>query len=115
MSAALRLWAGIGICVGAAGFLCVLLSTNADSRFVAPAVTLQAVILAALYFGRLSALIGSIAANLTLILFLFPPVGSVFVRDSLETAMLVLFQLASLVIVLISPDLQSRRSKLFPL
>lgn len=110
----LKPWAGIGICVGAAALLCILLSDSADSRFVAPALALQAVILAALNFGRISALVGSIAASLIFTFFLFPPVGSVLIRDRLEMAMLLLFQVASIVIAAISPRLRSRQLDLFP-
>jgi K+-sensing histidine kinase KdpD len=113
MNAKLRPWVGIGICIAAATLLCVLLKNSADTRFVAPAVSLQAVILAALFFGGRSALIGSVATSLILMLFLFPPRGSVFIRDPLETAMLVLFQAASIVIAVMSPSLRSRQSNPF--
>ena len=113
MNAILRPWLGIGICIAAAALLCLLLKNSVDTRFVAPAVSLQAVILAALFFGRRSALIGSVATTLILTVFLFPPMGSVFIRDPLETAMLVLFQVASIVIALMSPSLRSRQSNPF--
>lgn len=110
---AVRPYVGIGICVGAAALLSLLLSDSADSRFVAPALALQAVILAALNFGRVSALVGSFAASLIFILFLFPPVGSFIVRDRLEMAMLLVFQAASIVIAMIAPRLRSRHFDLF--
>jgi len=113
MNARLRHWAGIGLCVGAASILCLLLKNNAGTRFVAPAVSLQVVIVAALYFGRKSALFGSIATTLILTFFLFPPMGSVLIRDTLEIGMLLLFQLASILIAFMSPDLRSRRSNPF--
>jgi|SRR6516164_6922335 K+-sensing histidine kinase KdpD len=107
--AVLRPWLGIGICVGVAVLLCRLLSDSADSRFIAPALALQAVIVAALSFGRISALIGSVAASLIFILFLFPPLGSMVIRDRVEMTMLLLFQAASIVIAVISPRLRWRR------
>jgi K+-sensing histidine kinase KdpD len=113
MNPKLRPWLGIGICIGSAVFLCLLLKNSADTRFVAPAVSLQAVILAALFFGRRSALIGSVATTLILTFFLFPPRGSVFVRDPFETAMLLLFQVASVVVAFMSPSLRSRDSNPF--
>lgn len=113
MAATLRPWMGIGICVAVALLLCLLLNNSAETRFVAPAVSLQAVILAALCCGRMSALIGSIATTVILTLFLFPPMGSVFIRDPFETTMLLLFQLASIAIAFMSPSLRSRRSNPF--
>jgi len=103
---------GIGICVGAAGLLSLLLSNSADSRFVAPALALQAVILTALNFGRISALVGSVAASVIFLVFLFPPLGSVLIRDRLEMSMLLVFQTASVVIAIITPRLR-RHSRLF--
>jgi K+-sensing histidine kinase KdpD len=109
MGAARKVWAGVGICVGAATLLCLLLNNSVETRFVAPAVSLQAVIFTALYFGRTPALIGSVATSVILTLFLFPPVGSVLIRDPLEIAMLLLFQLASIAIAFMSPRIQLRR------
>ena len=113
MSTALRPSAGIGICIGAAALLCAFLNNTVETRFVAPAVLLQAVILVALYFGRISALIGSLGISLILTLFLFPPVGSVLIHNRTEGAMLLLFQLASILIAWMSPNLRSRQSKPF--
>ena len=113
MNARLRPWLGIAICIAAAALLCLLLKNSADTRFVAPAVSLQAVILTALFFGRRSALIGSVATSIILTVFLFPPMGSVFIRDPLEAAMLLLFQAASIVIVWMSPNFRSRQSNPF--
>jgi K+-sensing histidine kinase KdpD len=104
---------GIGICVGSALLLCLLLNNSAETRFVAPAISLQAVILVALFFGRISALIGSLAITVILVLVLFLPLGSVLINDRAEGAMLALFQLASIVIAMLSPDLRSRNSKPF--
>jgi K+-sensing histidine kinase KdpD len=113
MTAALKPWAGIGICVGAAALLCLLLEKSTDTKFVAPAVSLQAVILAALYFGRISALVGSIAASVILTIFLFPPLGSFLIHDSVERTMLFVFQAASFVVAYMSPGVPPRRSQRF--
>ena len=104
---------GIGICAGAALLLCLLLNNSTETRFVAPAISLQAVILVALFFGRISALIGSLSISVILGLVLFPPLGSVLITDRAEGAMLALFQIASIVIALLSPDLRSRNAKTF--
>ena len=109
-----RSWAGVAICVAAAALLCILLNDSADSRFIAPAVCLQAVILVALYFGRVSALAGSAASSLILTLFLFPPLGSLAIHDRLEMGMLLVFQASSILVALISPRLRVRRWDLFP-
>ncbi len=111
---ALKSWLGIGICVAAAAFLCILLNDSADARFIAPALCLQAVILVSLYFGRVSALVGSAVTSLILTLFLFPPIGSLRIHDRLEIGMLLVFQAASILVALISPRLRPRRWDLFP-
>lgn len=94
---------GIAACVGTAVLLTVFLKDGADIRPAAPAICLQVVIFASVYWGRLSGIIGSITASLTFDIFLFPPIGSIAIRDPIELAMLTLFQLAALGVFLISP------------
>jgi K+-sensing histidine kinase KdpD len=94
---------GIAACAGTAVLLTIFLKDGADVRPAAPAICLQVVIFASVYWGRLSGIIGSITASLTFDIFLFPPIGSMAIRDPTELAMLTLFQLAALGVFLISP------------
>jgi K+-sensing histidine kinase KdpD len=99
----LKSFFGITACVGTAVLLTIFLRDGEDVRPAAPAICLQAVIFASVYWGRLSGIIGSVSASLTFDIFLFPPIGSMAIRDPLERAMLMLFQLAALGVFLISP------------
>ena len=94
---------GIAACAGTAVLLTIFLKDGEDIRPAAPAICLQAVIFASVYWGRLSGIIGSITASLTFAIFLFPPTGSLVIRDPTERVMLTLFQLAALGVFFISP------------
>jgi K+-sensing histidine kinase KdpD len=94
---------GIAACVGTAVLLTIFLKDGGDVRPVAPAICLQAVIFASVYWGRLSGIIGSVTASLTFDIFLFPPIGSFVIQNPTERVMLTLFQLAALGVFLISP------------
>jgi K+-sensing histidine kinase KdpD len=99
----LKLLFGIAACVGTAVLLTIFLKDGEDVRPAAPAICLQAVIFASVYWGRLSGIIGSITASLTFDIFLFPPIGSMAIHDPIERVMLTLFQLAALGVFFISP------------
>jgi K+-sensing histidine kinase KdpD len=62
---------GIVACAGTAVLLTIFLKDGADVRPAAPAICLQAVIFASVYWGRVSGVIGSIAASLTFDIFCF--------------------------------------------
>ena len=99
----LNLCLGVGACAGVALLLSLFLYDSADARLAAPAICLQMVIAASLYWGRLAGLIGSVIATLTFQVLLFPPLGSFAVPDPTERAILILFQLSAIAVVLLSP------------
>ena len=103
MHVALKSVFGIGACAGVAVLLSMFLDDSPDARLAAPAICLQVVIAATLYWGRLAGLIGSVIATLTFETLLFPPVGSFVVPDPTERTMLILFQLSAIGVVLLSP------------
>lgn len=74
----------------------------------APVICLQTVILASLFWGRLSGLAGGLFASLTFAIWLFPPIGSLAIHDPVDRIMLVIFLLSAFVIVLLSPHKSSR-------
>lgn len=74
----------------------------------APIICLQTVILASLFWGRLSGLVGGLSASLTFAIWLFPPVGSLAIHDPVDRIMMAVFLLSAFIIVLLSPNRSSR-------
>lgn len=103
MRTALNSCLGIAACAGVAVLLSKFLGDNADARLAAPAICLQVVIAATLYWGRMAGLVGAVAATVIFELLLFPPLGRFAVNDPTERAVLIFFQLAAIGIVLMSP------------
>ena len=91
------------VCAGAAVLLSALMNSGWEFRVVAPMICLQAVIVVSLFWGRLPGLVGAVAASLTFAIWLFPPIGSFAIHDPADRVILLLFQLAGLTIVLLSP------------
>jgi len=69
----------------------------------APMICLQAVIVAALFWGRVPGFVGALAAGLTFAIWLFPPIGSLAIQNPADRIILLLFQLAGLGVVFLSP------------
>ncbi len=103
MRAALNSCLGIAACAGVAVLLSMFLGDKTDARLAAPAICLQVVIAATLYWGRMAGLIGAVAATVIFELVLFPPFGSFAVHDPTERAVLIFFQLVAIGVVLLSP------------
>jgi K+-sensing histidine kinase KdpD len=102
MHSALKSGLGIAACTGLAAFLSILLNDGGEIKLAAPVLCLLVVILTSYYWGRLSGLIGSLAATLTLALMLFPPLGSLRVQEPTARMVLILSQLCAIGVVLIS-------------
>ena len=64
---------------------------------------LQAVIVASLLWGRLPGFVGAVSASLIFYIWLFPPIGTLVIQNSVDIIILLLFQLACLGIVFLSP------------
>ena len=103
MHITLRTLAGIAVCTATAGVLTAFLRDGASIRLVAPAICIQAVIVTALFWGRIAALIGAILAGVTFALWLYPPYGHLWIHDPGERVMLTLFEFAAMCVVVISP------------
>jgi K+-sensing histidine kinase KdpD len=101
---------GLILCEGLAALLSVLFNSDAESRQIAPWICLQAVILAGVLCGRLSGLVGSIAATLTFAIWLFPPVGSMAVHDAFDLLTLLGFQLIAIGIAAMCPQRPSGKA-----
>lgn len=111
MHITLRTLAGIAVCTGIAALLTVFLRDGASIRLVAPAICIQAVIITALYWGRIAALIGAIIAGLTFALWLYPPYGHLWIHDPAERITLTLFEVAALCVVTLTPPDRSGISR----
>jgi hypothetical protein len=95
---------GLILCEAMAALLSILFNNDSESRLVAPWICLQAVILAGVLCGRLSGLVGSIAATATFATWLFPPVGSMAVEDYPDWAILLGFQLICVGVAFLCPQ-----------
>jgi len=105
---ALTVCLGAVFCAGVAALLCVFTNDGWEFRLSAPIICLQTIILASLFWGRLSGLVGGLSASLTFTIWLFPPIGSLAIHDPVDRIMLVAFLLGAFVIVLLSPNKSSR-------
>jgi K+-sensing histidine kinase KdpD len=93
----------MAVCPAVAVFLTFFLRGGDTIRLAAPAICLQLVIVTALFLGRVPAMIGAVLAGFTFALLLYPPYGSLWIHDPTERIVITLFQLAALVVALISP------------
>ena len=103
----LKTLAGIAVCAATAASLTLLLRDGANIRLAAPVICIQTVIIAAMFWGRLSALIGAVVAGVTFALWLFPPYGHLWITDPAERITLTLFELAALCVVVLAPPARS--------
>ena len=110
MQISLKTLAGVAVCTATAVVLTLLLRDGATIRLAAPVLCIQTVIIATLFWGRLSALIGAIVAGLTFALWLYPPYGHLWISDPAERITLTLFELAAVCIVCVSPPARSLAS-----
>jgi hypothetical protein len=83
--------------------LSILLNDSGEIRLAAPFLCSLAAIPATVYWGRLSGIMGSLAASFTLAVLLFPPVGSLEVQDFSARAILILSQLGAIGAAMIAP------------
>ena len=95
--------AGTVVCAATALSLTLFLRDGATIRLAAPAICIQVVIITALFWGRMSALIGAVIAGMTFALFLYPPYGHLWVHDPAERVMLTVFEIAALCVVRLTP------------
>jgi K+-sensing histidine kinase KdpD len=108
VSVALKYLAGIAVCGVTALMLTFFLRGGGSIRLAAPVLCLQVVIVAALYLGRVPALIGAVIAGLTFALWLYPPYGHLWIHDPAERVVLTLFQLTALGVTQILPRTKLR-------
>lgn len=95
--------AGVAICSAAAMFLCLILNEGRESRLAAPAVCLLVVIVTSIYLGRLAGILGAAAASCVLAIFLYSPVGSLYVEEHAARTMLNLFLIGAIAVGLLVP------------
>lgn len=91
------------ICASAAVVLCTLMNDGWEFRVAAVMICLQAVIVVSLFWGRIPGIVGAISASMIFYVWLFPPVGTLVIENPSDRLILLLFQLAGLGIVFLSP------------
>ena len=88
--------------------LCALMNNGWEFRVAAPMLCLQAVIVVSLFWGRIPGIVGAVSAGTIFYIWLFPPVGTLIIENPSDRVILLLFQLAGLGIVFLSPRDPSR-------
>lgn len=111
MGVTLKNIAGTVVCAATAFSLTLFLRDGATIRLAAPAICIQVVIITALFWGRMSALIGAIIAGMTFALFLYPPYGHLWIHDPAERVMLTVFEIAALCVVRLTPPDSTNTSR----
>ena len=96
------------VCAGAAVLLCALMNNGWEFRVAAPMICLQAVIIVSLFWGRVPGIVGAVSAGIIFSVWLFPPIGTPIIQNASDRVILLLFQLAGLGIVFLSPRDPSR-------
>jgi K+-sensing histidine kinase KdpD len=94
------------ICGGLAALLC-LLQGEETSRLVILLLFLLCVIPVGVYFGRITAIIGSTVASLTFALLLFPPLYSFRIQNNADRLNLTLFQIVAIGLACLSGRMDS--------
>lgn len=104
------IFAGVAICSAAAVILCLILDEGRETRLAAPAVCLLVVIVTTIYLGRLAGILGAAAASCVLAIFLYSPVGTLYVEEHAARMMLNLFLIGAVAVTLLVPRLRGRDS-----
>ena len=94
---------GVAICSSAALLLSQLLNEGKETRLAAPAMCLLVVIVTTIYLGRLAGILGAAAASCILAIFLYSPIGSLYVQEHAARIMLNLFLIGAVTVVLLVP------------
>lgn len=95
--------AGVAICSATAILLCLILDESRETRLAAPAICLLVVILTSVYLGRLAGIFGAAAASCILALFLYSPVGTLYVEEHAARMMLNLLLIGAVGVALLVP------------
>lgn len=103
VAASAKLFAGVFVCVVGAVLLSLTFNDDASIRVLALLMCLVVVLVTALFCGRWAATLGGISASLTFAVLLFPPFGSLQIKDHAERVMLVLFQVTAIVLSFLGP------------
>lgn len=102
---------GVAISSAAAVLLCLILDGGRETRLAAPAVCLLVVILTSIYLGRLAGIFGAVAASCILAIFLYSPVGTLYVEEHAARMMLNLFLIAAIGVAWLVPRRSSHEGE----
>ena len=103
------LW-GIVFCIGAAAVLSLVMR-DPDTRLAAPILCTFAIMATSFLCGRAATILGAAGATLTFDLFLFPPVGHIYVSDPIERLSLALLAWSAVVASLMTPPNPAEASR----
>lgn len=103
MWAKLKTGIGVALCSSAALLLALFLNEGRETRLAAPAMCLLVVIVTTIYFGRLAGILGAAAASCVLAVFLYSPIGSLYVEEHRARTMLNLFLLGAVAVAFLVP------------
>lgn len=108
MRASLKPVLGVAVCSSAALVLSLFLDGSKDTRLAAPPMCLFVVIVTTIYLGRLAGILGAAAASCVLAVFLYSPIGSLYVEEHAARTMLNLFLIGALAVALLVPPHSGR-------
>lgn len=94
---------GVAISSAAAMLLCLILDGSRETRLAAPAVCLLVVILTSIYLGRLAGIFGAATASCILAVFLYSPLGTLYVEEHAARMMLNLFLIGAAGVAFLVP------------
>ena len=103
VGAHIKLAIGIAVCASAALVLALFLNESRETRLAAPIMCLMVVIVTTIYFGRSAGILGAAAASCVLAVFLYSPVGSLYVEEHSARTMLNLFLIAAVAVAFLVP------------
>lgn len=83
---------GVAFCAGAAIVLSLLLNDDPEVSLIAPLMCLFVVTMTAFFWGRVVAIFGAVASNLTFCFYLFPPRWSIRVSNPDQRIAVIVFQ-----------------------
>ena len=89
---------GVVVCTLAAVLLTMFLNGSREMRLAAPPMCLLVVIVTTIYFGRWAGILGAISASCVLAVFLYSPIGTLYVEERAARTMLNLFLIGALAV-----------------
>jgi K+-sensing histidine kinase KdpD len=100
----IKIAVGIAICSSAARVFALFLDESRETRLAAPPMCLLVVIVTTIYLGRLAGILGAVAASCVLAVYLYSPLGTLYVQEHAARTMLNLFLIAAVAVACLVPS-----------